>query len=79
MGKEYIISQEYFERLLDENSRRLVGKVLKRYEICPNPSILKSEIKELIYENYREMKNVVEAHQQGYEQKVWTFKQKEGK
>jgi len=73
MGKVYSISQEYFDQLLDESSRRMVGKILKRYEICPDPTILKSEIKETIYETTRELKALIEAHQFGYEQNVWKF------
>lgn len=74
MGKLYTINSEYLEQLLDSCSRSLVGKLLKRHEICSNPTILKSETKELIYEAYRELKSLLEAHQYGFEQSQFVFK-----
>ena len=79
-AKLYTINSEYLEQLLDTSSRSLVGKLLKRHEICSNPAILKSETKELIYENYRDLKALLDAHQYGYEMSVFEFttKKKEG-
>jgi len=79
MAKLYTINQDYLEQLLDVHSRTLVGKLLKRHEICSNPVILKSETKELVYESFRDLKTLLEAHQYGYEMSVFEFKQKENK
>jgi len=73
MGKLYTINSDYLEQLLSVVGRTLVGKVLKRHEICSNPTILKSETKELIYEEMRNFKALLEAHQYGYEMSVFEF------
>lgn len=75
-AKLYTINSEYLEQLVDTIGRTLVGKVLKRHEICSNPAILKSETKELIYEEMRTLKSLLEAHQYGYEMSVFEFKTK---
>jgi hypothetical protein len=79
-AKLYTINSEYLEQLLSTQGRALVGKLLKRHEICSDPTILKSETKELVYESFREFKALLEAHQYGYEMSVFEFttKKKEG-
>jgi hypothetical protein len=79
MGKIYTINSDYLEQLLDVIGRTLVGKILKRHEICSNPALLKSEIKELIYEEMRNFRALLEAHQYGYEMSVFEFKNKNQK
>jgi len=63
--KELRISEEYLTELISYCSRSCVGKVLKRYEIIANKDILKSTIKELIYESWRDFRDLLEAHNKG--------------
>lgn len=57
----------YIEEVLDHSSQKLVGKTMKRFEILTNQELLKKEIKELIYESYREMSDIFYAYKHGYE------------
>lgn len=77
----YIISKVYFENLIESSSRSLVGKAMKRFELSENPADIKLQIKNLIYEELRNIKVLVDSHQRGYELSRWVFttpKQKEG-
>lgn len=79
MEEVYIkISRAYLKELIDFQSKKLVGKVLKRYEIVQDRNILKSEIKELIYEELRDFHGLLEAYQKGYEISIFKFKNQNG-
>lgn len=58
---EFIVSEQFLDEALSNNSKCLVGKVCKRFEICSDQEQLKKEIKELIYENYRELKENIKS------------------
>lgn len=64
-NKELRISEEYLTELLDYIGRATVGKVCKRFEVIENRDILKVEIKELIYEEMRNLKNLILAYDKG--------------
>ena len=72
--KELRIGEEYLTEILDFVGRSLVGKVLKRHEIIENRDILKAEIKELIYEEIRNLKNLILAHDKGLQITQFNFK-----
>jgi septin family protein len=76
MGKKYIIDSDYLLELISTNSKSLVGKVMKRFELSSNLTDIKTQTRELIYESYRDFAKLLESHQFGYDQKVWDFKQK---
>jgi len=59
--KNYTVSKEYLDKVIDLCSRTLVGKVMKRFELFTDREILKKGIKELIYENYRDLKALLES------------------
>lgn len=63
--QKLIVSREHLERVMDLSSRSLVGKILKRLELFTDREILKKEIKELIYENFRETKLFLESFSWG--------------
>lgn len=63
--EEYRISQEYLDKVVDACSRSLVGKIMKRFEIFDKKDDVKKSIKELIYENYRELKTLIESFSLG--------------
>jgi hypothetical protein len=63
--KDYTVSKEYLEKVVDLCSRTLVGKVMKRFELFSDQEVLKKDIKELIYENYRSLKELIESFNSG--------------
>ena len=65
------IRHEYLLELLDYEGKSLVGKVCKRFEIIENRNVLKSEVKELIYEEMRHLRDLLLAGGRGLEQKVF--------
>lgn len=70
---DIIISKRYLKELIDFQSKKLVGKILKRYEIVADRTTLKSEIKELIYEEMRDFYGLLEAYTKGYEISIYKF------
>jgi len=52
-------------QLIDSNARVLVGTIMKRFEILDNKEDIKKAIKELIYENYRNIKVVIKSFSMG--------------
>lgn len=57
----------YLDEVLSFESSKLVGKIMKRFEILNNPELLKKEIKELIYEEFRELRDIFFAYSKGLE------------
>ena len=52
---EIRISKKLLDKLSEQSSRALVGKVLKRIESIQNQSDLKASVKDVVYEHYREL------------------------
>ena len=78
MSKEELkISEEYLKELIDYVSSSLVGKVLKRFEILENKDVIKSDTKELIYEQFRQLRDLIIAHNKGRNVTIFKFKQKD--
>ena len=72
------LTTKFLNDTIDSCSRATVGKILKRVDIFEDKDILKKEIKELIYEEYRAVKALLEAHSDGMLcTRVVTFKEKE--
>ena len=74
MSKDLKISSEYLEELIDYVSSSLVGKVLKRFEILENKNIIKSDCRELIYEQFRQLRDLILAHNKGLDITQFKFK-----
>jgi hypothetical protein len=70
---------KYLDQVLSIFSQKLVGKLLKRHEIINDAETLKKETKELVYENFRDLRDVFEAYGQGLEMTQFIFKQKPSK
>ena len=64
MGK-ISIDEDYLKELTDFVSKSLVGKLLKRFEIIEDKNIIKVEAKELIYESFRDLRSLIDAHTKG--------------
>lgn len=75
MEKKLVLSSDYLKNVLDFSASALVGKSLKRFEIHDDPAVIKVEIKELIYEHYRHLKELLLAFDNG-NKFSWEFKNK---
>lgn len=70
---EIKLSEEYLKQVLDFTGSALVGKMLKRFEIHQDKNVIKAELKELVYEQMRHLKDILLAHNSGRNFK-WNFK-----
>lgn len=52
-NNKVILNLDLFRILLNQESKKLVGKLMKRFEICDDKETIKKECKELIYEEFR--------------------------
>lgn len=67
---KYIISKEHMDEIIKKSSRSLVGTLLKRIEVLEEQKTLTSElykslIRELVYENYRQLKALIQSFSSG--------------
>lgn len=74
MSKVLNIEDDYLRELLDFCSKSTVGKLLKRFEILEDKESIKREAKELIYEEYRNLRNLILAYDKGFTITVFNFK-----
>ena len=65
--EKIMISKQYLEDAVDKHSRKLVGQSMRRFEILKNTDDVKNAVKELIYEEFRNFKNTIEAYSCGME------------
>ena len=63
--------------LIDYSSRSLCGKLLKRFEIIHDQDILKKTTKELIYEEYRHLRDLILSTSKGLGLSKFKFNRKE--
>jgi len=63
----------YLDQVFAAEFPKLVGKIMKRFEILEDKEHLKKEIKELIYESSREMQDVFYAYSKGLEVSYFKF------
>lgn len=74
------VDEKYLNQIIDNTARALVGRIMKRFEISGNDDrILKKNVKELIYEQFRDLKTHIEAHSKGIELVSVYFEEKGGK
>jgi len=65
--EEYKINEKFLDDILTKTSRTLVGMVCKRFEILENKEDIKKSVKELIYENARNIKALIKSFNSGVE------------
>jgi len=58
---ELKVSQEKLQEILNFEAQKTVGEVLKRVDIIDNKNYLKKILKELIYERYRDFRDMLIA------------------
>lgn len=66
----FVLTKEYLETVINNHSRSLVGMLAKRVEVLEKNNSLKPQLykdlaKELVYENFRSFKSVIEAFSYG--------------
>ena len=69
------LTEKELEEVVSMSSKKTVGKVLKRFEIHANIPVLKSEIRELLYESFRDLEDLIVASGKGYQHSSFKFKQ----
>lgn len=55
MEKNILIDEQLLKFLLTQSSQKTVGKCMKRFELSDNKEEIKKQIKELLYESYRDL------------------------
>lgn len=73
--KSITITERYLKESVDYISSSLVGKLLKRFEILEDKNQIKAEAKELIYEEFRHLRDILLAFEKGREISIFKFKQ----
>ena len=77
MSKELNIQEDYLKELIDYVGSSTVGKIMKRHEILNGRvDLVKLETKELIYEGFRELRDLIIAHDSGRNITIFKFKPK---
>ena len=74
--KTITISERYLKESIDYIGSSLVGKLLKRFEILEDKNQIKAEAKELIYEEFRHLRDVLISFEKGREMSIFLIKQK---
>lgn len=67
------ISEDYLKEIIDFSSRKTVGKTMKRFELFDSKDILKKNIKELIYEAFRDFEELIYSYNKGKELSQFKF------
>ena len=55
------ISEQSLNSIIDNEARKTVGIALKRFELIEDREILKKELKEILYEAFRNVRDTVRA------------------
>lgn len=69
----------YTASVLPFYASKLAGKLLKRFDLIQDREVLKSECKELIYEHFRDLKELIEAYSKGIEMSFFSFNKPQNK
>ena len=54
-----IIDEQLLNIIFQQESSKLVGKCLKRFELSDNKEEIKKQIRELLYEGLRDIKDII--------------------
>lgn len=77
--EKLVLPLKALEELISINSRKTVGKCLKRFEISDNKETIKLEVKEIIYESFRDLVDSLIVLNYGIQPQIYEFKSKETK
>ena len=67
------ITEDYLNQLISYTGKSLVGKILKRFEILDDKDAIKKAAKELVYEEYRQLRDLIIAYDKGLEINIFKF------
>jgi CRISPR/Cas system-associated endonuclease Cas1 len=59
MDNRLKINEETLNQIIEQESRKTVGIILKRYEFIEDKEVLKKEIKEILYESFRNLRDMI--------------------
>jgi hypothetical protein len=62
MDNKLKISEETLNYIIDQESKKTVGIVMKRYEFIQDKEVLKKEIKEILYEAFRNLRDMIRVN-----------------
>lgn len=68
------LSVETLKLIFEKESSKIVGKVMRRFEIFSNLDSIKQDVKELLYESLRDLKDLIILAGMGKEPTYWEFK-----
>lgn len=58
-NKKVLLNLELFKIILKQESKKIVGKCMKRFELSEDKELIKREVKELIYESFRDILDTI--------------------
>jgi hypothetical protein len=62
MDNRLKFTEEALNFIIDQEARKTVGIVLKRYELIQDKEVLKKEIKETLYEAFRNLRDMIRVN-----------------
>jgi hypothetical protein len=59
MDNRIKITEETLNNIFDQEAKNIVGKCMKRFELSENKDEIKKQLKEVLYEFMRDLKNII--------------------
>jgi predicted house-cleaning noncanonical NTP pyrophosphatase (MazG superfamily) len=59
MDNRLKITEESLNQIIDQEARKTVGHILNQYDLIEDKNLLKKEIKEILYQSYRNLRDMV--------------------
>jgi hypothetical protein len=59
MDIKIILTESLLNLIFDQESKKIVGKCMKRFELTDDKELIKKEVKELLYECLRDIKDML--------------------
>ena len=56
------IEEQVLNYIMDQESKKIVGKCMKRFELSNNKDEIKSQVKELLYEFMRDLRDMIRVN-----------------
>jgi len=62
MDNKLKISEETLNFICEQEAKKIVGKVCKRFELSDNKDEIKTQVKELLYEFVRDLRDIIRVN-----------------
>lgn len=62
MENKISLSESLLNQIFQQESSKLVGKCLKRFELSDNKDEIKKQVKEILYEGLRDIKDYITTY-----------------